>query len=208
MIILFKKIPRDEIVARINKKYPNHEIIRFNGFSGDATEITHTMLSNDLFANEKLVFLSDIDRELWDQVIEALKHISGSMVVFWAEDSFPVAYIKAIPSHEMVESKEKKNTAESLNPFQLANQISTGNSVNLWATYQNLIIAGHSAESLFGIMWWKLKDLARKRTTVSFSYKKTLFNFMNAHSLARKTGGELETGIEKLLLSLKPTDLK
>jgi hypothetical protein len=62
-------------------------------------------------------------------------------------------------------------------------------------------------EAIFGILWWKLKDLARKKQTINSEFKKTLKNFLSTYSSARETGGELETGLEELLLKLTKKDL-
>lgn len=208
MITLFKKIPRDEVLGTIAKKYPNHEVIRFDDSTTDASEITHALSTDDLFGNSQLIFLSNIDRELWSDVISALGNISDSTVVFWAEDSFPIALIKGMPKHTVVETKEKKAAdAEKMNPFQIANQLSAGNGTTLWATYQELIANNQAPEAIFGILWWKLKDIAKKKQVITPAFKSTLKSFMSTYSNARETGGELETGLEKLLLSISKKDI-
>ncbi len=207
MITLFKKVPRDEIIETISKKFPNHELVRFNGFSGDATEIALEIESQSLFGGSRIVFLSDIDREIWSDIIKTLHHVPGTTEIFWLEDSFPVALIKGMPEHKFIESKEKK-VAEKLNPFQIANQLSFAKSGQLWALYQELLNDGHESEAVFGIIWWKLKDIAKKKTVISSTFKKTLNSFLSMYSRARSGGMEMETGLEELLLQLSPKDLQ
>jgi hypothetical protein len=207
MITLFKKVPRDEILETISKKFSDHELVRFNGFSGDVTEITIEIESQSLFGGSRIVFLSDIDREIWSDVIKALHHVPETTEVFWLEDSFPVALTKGIPEHKVVESKEKK-VVEKSNPFQIANQLAFAKPGQLWATYQQLLNDGHEPEAVFGIIWWKLKDVARKKTIITSTFKQTLNNFLSMYSRARSGGTDMETGLEELLLQLSPKDLQ
>lgn len=212
MITLFKKVPRDKIFETIKNKYPNHEMVRFNGFDGDVTELTQELVTDSLFGTERLVFLSDIDRELWPDIINALKTVSENTIVFWAEDSFPVALTKGMPKHETVDSpagdKEKISSAASKsNPFQIANQLPFGDGVKTWSVYRSLIDEGQAPEALFGILWWKLKDIAKKKSVITEPFKQTLHKFMQTYSHARETGGDLETGLEKLLLQISKKDL-
>lgn len=207
MITLFKKVPRDEIIEIISKKFPNHELVRFNGFSGDATEIALELESQSLFGGSRIVFLSDIDREIWSNIIKTLHHVPETTEVFWLEDSFPVALTKGMPEHKVVESKEKKADEKS-NPFQIANQLSFAKPGQLWATYQELLNDGHEPEVVFGIIWWKLKDIARKKTIITPTFKQTLNKSLSMYSRARSGGTDMETGLEELLLRLSPKDLQ
>ncbi len=207
MITLCKKVPREEILETILKKFPNHELVRFNGFSGDVTEIALEIESQSLFGGSRIIFLSDIDREIWNDIIKTLHHIPESTEVFWLEDSFPVALIKGMPKHLTIESKEKK-VVEKLNPFQIANQLPFTKKDQLWATYQQLLNDGHEPEAVFGILWWKLKDIAKKKTTISSTYKQTLHSFLSMYSDARSGTTDMETGLEELLLQLSPKDLQ
>jgi hypothetical protein len=136
---------------------------------------------------------------LWDGVIDALHHVPTTTIVFWLEEAFPVAYLKKIPDHVMIEGEKEKEIA-AINPFNIANLIGTGDGAALWVMYQQLLQDGHEPEALFGIIWWKLKDIAKKKQSISPAFKKTLHTFMNTYSKARFSGGDLESGLEKLLL--------
>ncbi len=210
MITLFKKVPREEVLETIAKKYPGYEVVRFGDTAIDVTEITQTLITDDLFGNSQLVFLSDINRDFWSDIISALKNISETKIVFWAEESFPVALTKGMPKHSTIDAKEKKHSSageQKINPFQIANQLPIGNGTTLWTTYQELLLQNQAPEAIFGILWWKLKDIAKGKKMITPAFKTTLKKFMSAYSSARETGGELETGIEKLLLSLSKKDL-
>jgi hypothetical protein len=206
MIYLYKKFPREDILSIIQSEFPNRDMVRFSGFEGDATEITHALTAQNLFGNDQLIFLSDIDRELWNDIINTLPSISEPTVVIWLEDSFPVAFLKSMPKHQLQEYTEKK-TSEKSNPFAIANQLSSGSSSGLWMTYQELLAEGQAPEAIFGILWWKLKDIAKKKPTITPEFKKTLKTFLTTYSQARETGGELETGLEEVLLKLSRKDL-
>jgi hypothetical protein len=93
------------------------------------------------------------------------------------------------------------------NPFSIANALATGDGVVIWKQYRELLSQGFAPEELIGILWWKLKDLAKKKPALSLEFKKTLHNFMNTYRFARESGGDLETGLEKLLLSITKSNI-
>jgi hypothetical protein len=113
-----------------------------------------------------------------------------------------MAYLKKVPKHTVSEYKDKK-TITKANPFSIANTLATGNGSAIWVVYQGLINQGFAPEELFGIIWWKLKDIAKKKTTISDSFKKTLHTFMSTYADARATAGDLGTGLEKTLEEAK-----
>lgn len=206
MIFLFKKFPREEVLSIISSQYPKHELVRFSDDYADPTEIIHALNSGNLFGTDQIIFLSDINRDFWNTIIDSFRYKPESTIVFWLEDSFPVAFLKNMPTYEMKEYQEKKSVEKS-NPFAIANQLSSGSSSGLWTTYRSLLSENQAPEAIFGILWWKLKDLAKKKQTINPEFKKTLKNFLSTYSSARETGGELETGLEELLLKLTKKDL-
>lgn len=205
MIYLYKQFPIDEIQKKLSRDFKNHEIVRITDQIIDESIIGHEIESENLFLIPRLVFISNISRDFWDTVINSLSYVPTTTTVIWLEDSFPVAYLKKIPHQELFEYKEKK-ASQKANPFQIANALATGNGTSVWASYQDLLDQGFAPEELFGILWWKIKDIAKKKTTVSPVFKKTIQNFLSAYANARETGGELETGLEKVLLSLSKKD--
>lgn len=206
MITLYKKVPKDIIFATIAKQYANHELVRFHDSSGDGSEIALAIEGQSLFGGSRLIFLSSLDREIWPVVIASLHHVPDTTTIFWLEDSFPVAFTKQIPEHTIIEGDKEKELI-TLNPFQLANMLSTGNGAALWATYQQLLQEGHEPEALFGIIWWKLKDMAKKKGLLSPVFKKTLYTFMKTYSAARSEYGDLESGLEQVLLEMNKEKL-
>lgn len=203
MIHLYKQFPIDEVFKKLSRS--DREIVRITDQIIDESIISHTLESENLFFTPKTVFISYINRDFWDTIITSLGNLPKTTDVIWLEDSFPVAYLKKIPHQELFEYKEKKPTAKA-NPFSIANALATGNGVTIWTNYQDLLSQGFAPEELFGIIWWKLKDIAKKKTTLSPVFKKTLHNFLASYAVARETGGELETGLEKVLISLSKKD--
>lgn len=206
MIYLYKQFPIDEVQKIISRDFNNHEIVRITDQIIDESIIKHSLESENLFLTPRLIFISAIHRDFWDTIIESLSYLPVTTTVIWLEDSFPVIYLKKIPKHTISEHKEKK-AAVKVNPFSIANTLATGNGSALWVVYQDLINQGFAPEELFGIIWWKLKDIAKKKTTISDSFKKTLYTFMSTYATARETAGDLETGLEKILLSTTKKDL-
>lgn len=208
MILLLKQYTTEKVFQLIEKKYPNYEIIRFFGSQFDVSELLHTIQSENLFGTNQVVFLSDIDRDSWPAIIAGLHQKTKDSIVVWSEDSFPKEFLKKMPDHELLEGKkETATTSEIINPFSIANVLPTGDGKTIWPTYRTLVEKGNAPEAIFGIMWWKLKDLAKKKKEISPAFKKTLRHFLNTYSQARETGGELETGLEKTILQITKKDL-
>lgn len=207
MIFLFKKIPKDNILEKIATEYPYHEVVRFYESIQDISEILFALQRQSLFEKPQLVFLSDISRDFWDILIKNLHLLGDQTVVFWLEDSFPVSFLKQMPPHQFIEERSEKKLEQKTDVFKIALDLAIGNGEQLWVTYQQLLQEGNEPEPIFGILWWKLKDIAKKRKSISPEFKKTLQNFLYTYSQAREKEGDLTTGLERLLLSINKKDL-
>ncbi len=206
MITLFKKVPKETILHKIATTFPNHALVRFHDYHDDPSVIIHAMLGQSLFGESRIIFLSELDRALWDDIIGALSQIGDDTEVYWLEDSFPVAYLKKVPNHTIIEEKGGTSEKSTTNPFVIANTLASGG-VHTWAEYRQLIHEGNEPEALFGIMWWKIKDIAKKKPLLSKNFKKTITDFMKTYSVARSGKGDLETGLERLLIALTKDSL-
>ena len=193
------------IINKIKKDFPQHEIVRITDSITDPSIIEQEIQAQDLFGNNRVIFLSDILEEFQSSVITGLQHIPTTTVIFWAEDSFPVALIKKIPPHTIWEESEKK--IEKINSFTIANELPFADPKKLWITYQKLLANNIEPEPIFGMLWWKLKDVAKQKKTLSPEFKKTMHRFLEMYIISRQSNGDLETGLEQLLLSLNKKDL-
>jgi hypothetical protein len=207
MIYLYKKFTPSVEIKKIQADFSNAEFVRITDQIQDVSEIQSLIESSSLFSDNRIVIMSDMPRDFWDDIIESLHHVPDTTTLFWFEDSFPVAYTKKIPKYTLKENEEKKASAVVANPFQIANALPSGNATTIWVTYQELLDQGSTPEELFGILWWKLKDIAKKQKISSPEFKTTLHNFLSAYARARETGGNLESGLEQVLLSLTKKDL-
>jgi hypothetical protein len=206
MITLYKQFSVPQILEIITRDFPEHDIVRIDDTISEDAHIAHILQSDNLFGNNQIIFISFLPRDFWDQTIDALAHISPTTNIVWLEDLFPVSFLKKMPNHTIVEQAEKKITTKP-NPFSIANALATGDGVVIWKQYRELLSQGFAPEELIGILWWKLKDLAKKKPALSLEFKKTLHNFMNTYRFARESGGDLETGLEKLLLSITKSNI-
>ncbi len=91
MITLFKKVPKETILHKIATTFPNHTLVRFHDYHDDPSVIIHAILGQSLFGESRIIFLSELDRALWDDIIGALSQIGDDTEVYWLEDSFPAA---------------------------------------------------------------------------------------------------------------------
>lgn len=205
MITLCKNIPRIEISEKIKKDFPESDVVYLDDTIKDVSLIIQELQAVSLFENERVIVLSDIPRDFWDEIVVALASIPVTTQIFWREDSFLAAMLKKMPEHQVWESSTKKELG--VNPFMLANSLATGDGKKIWMDYQILLDQGIPPEELFGILWWKLKDIAKKQSNISPSLQKTFHRFLSTYSSARESGGDLTLELEQLLLSLTKKDL-
>jgi hypothetical protein len=201
MITILKQFPLSNVLEMIARDFPTHELVRIDDTMIDPSMITHLIESENLFGQDRVIFISHLPREMWDGVIDAVAHLSSKNHLFWLEDSFPASYLKKIPDAVVKEYTEKVIIAKP-NPFSIANILPSGDGTKLWAEYQKLIAEGSVPEELFGIIWWKCKEIAKGRKTLSADFKKTLQSLLKTYGSARESNGSLKTGLEKTLLSI------
>lgn len=206
MITLYKQFSVPHILEIIARDFPTHELVRIDDRIADDSQIAHVLQSDNLFGNDQVIFISFLPRDFWDQTIAALAYIAPTTEIIWLEDLFPVSFLKKMPPYTVIEQTEKKSITKS-NPFALANALATGDGVSIWKQYQELLHQDFAAEELFGILWWKLKDLAKKKSVISPEFKTTLHRFMKTYGSARESGGDLETGLEKVLMSITKSNI-
>jgi hypothetical protein len=72
MIYLYKQFPIDEVQKIISRDFNNHEIVRITDQIIDESIIKHSLESENLFLTPRLIFISGIQRDFWDTVIESL----------------------------------------------------------------------------------------------------------------------------------------
>lgn len=204
MITLCKNISHELVNRKIEENFPQHDITRLYDITHDIDRVQQEIFSENIFQTPRVIILARIDKDFWDIIIESLSFLPETTELFWIEENFPVAVTKKISKHVVWTEKIEKESKQ--NPFIIANALQKGDRKELWVTYQQLIAEGNSPEALFGIMWWKLKDIIKRKKTVSVEIKKTTYQFLETYGSARKNGN-LEIQLEQLLLSLNKKDL-
>lgn len=97
---------------------------------------------------------------------------------------------------ETVLKKEKKETSTI---FDIANALATGDRKKIWLTYVSLL-KDHAAEALFGILLWKVRQLAgnKKRGT---HYVELYKELLEAQHASRQSGLPFPLALERVLLT-------
>ncbi len=204
MITLCKNISHELINEKIKKNFPHHDITRLYDIVSTIDRVQQELLSENIFQIPRVIILARIDADFWNTIIDSLEHLPKTTQVFWVEENFPAAIIKKIPNHVLWEEKTVKEIKQ--NPFSIANTLLSGDTKVLWVTYHQLLTEGNDPEVIFGILWWKLKDIIKKKKTVSHELKQTTHRFLETYTNARKYGN-LEMQLEQLLLSINKKDL-
>jgi hypothetical protein len=205
MITLCKNISYTEIKEKIKKDFPGSDIVFLDDTIKDSSYIIQEIQSLSLFGNGRVIILSNIPEYFWNTIISTLSVIPTTTHIFWQEDFFPVAILRKIPDHNIWEKAPEKT--KTIDPFIIANSLPSGDGKMLWKNYQLLIDQGNEPEAIFGILWWKLKDISKKQSSISKNFQKTFHRFLETYANGRNGTLDLGIGLEQLLLSLNKKDL-
>lgn len=204
MITLCKNISHELVNKKIEQDFPDHDIVRLYDIQQESSRIQHELTSENIFQIPKVIILARIHKDFWDVIIESFQFLPDTTKVFWIEETFPVATVRKISNNIIWEEKVVKQ--EKQNPFVIANTLATADAKNLWTTYHELLAEGNDPEGIFGILWWKLKDMTKKKKVISEDLKNTFHEFMKVYAESREQGN-LEMNLEQLLLSITKKDL-
>jgi len=84
--------------------------------------------------------------------------------------------------------------------FKFINAFSRRNKKESWILYQEAILAGVAPDRIFFTLMWKVKSMLLLKKTAEL--EKLSENLVIGYHMARRGEGEVETLIEKTLLSL------
>lgn len=118
--------------------------------------------ANSLFGVE-LGFVLDTpsDEEVFnEEVMNHLAEMAESNHVFLIIEGVLLAPAKKkFAKHATTVEEFKKAASERFSTFSLADALANKNKKQLWMLLQEARLAGESAESIIGILWWQLKAL-------------------------------------------------
>ncbi len=123
-----------------------------------------------LFGEKKTFVLMNVmeDDSIKKEVLERLAELSEAPHdVAIVVDSMLAADVKKFEKVGTVhKALEKEKKAEVFNPFGLANAFATGDKKKTWLAFQEVLAHEDEMEKTHGMIWWKLKDMMTKKSSV------------------------------------------
>jgi len=215
------------LMKSIFVKNPDLAYERFDTDNFDIGKLRDLSESQSLFGNKTAVILDQILEEN-QEVFESLSHLNASQNIFIIrENKILKPELKKLEKYteKIEEINEKVGKKESFNIFTLGDAIGERNKKNAWVLYQKGIFSGLAPEQLFWTVVGQVRNMLTALKTKNaaesglhpFVYGKAkgfLRNYKEKELIelserlvvgyhkARRGEGEIETLLEKTLLSL------
>lgn len=200
-----------DLIASLQKKKPDASFFKMDVEHFDEQIISEYTGGQGLFENKYIVLLDRIFSEKYTKelVLEKMKEIGESKNIFiileGKLDKATIAKIekKAEKTQEFV--LEEKKVKEFYNAFALADAFAKRDKKNLWVLYRKAIDKGEAPEALHGMLFWKVKSMILASSFGTYKNNELfviLNNLVEVYHDSRRGKHELETGLERFMLSL------
>lgn len=205
------RVKSNELALSLRKKKPDASFFKIDTEHFDRNLLDSHISGQGLFVSKSIVFLDRLceKKEIKEQFFDKLKEIAASENIFIIlEGKIDKASATKIEKnaektvlHDLIEKSEKTE----YNAFALADAIGARDRKNAWILYRKAIDKGEAPEALHGMMFWKVKIMLVNSYGGAYT-KDELYaladRLITVYHDARRGVGEMETGVEALLLSL------
>lgn len=220
-----------ELIDALRKKKPDAELFRLDGENWSEAKLEELAGGIGLFERKFIVFADRLlgGKESSETVLAKMPEIASSENVFiLLEDELKGETLKKAEKYAektQIFSVARKFAADRFNIFNLADAFGRRDKQTLWVLYQKALRAGAAAEEIHGTLFWQIKSMivaSGSRTAAEaglnpFVYKKAqgflrhykqdeLKKFssqmVSIYHDARRGGSELETALERLVLTI------
>ncbi len=197
-------VERKKIIERFlaTQSFGLSEILHLDDTTGELESI-RSFSFNPLFGSAPAAVWAKylIESYAGDEPLsEILNPLLESSTIFLFEERENSAALKKLAKQLNIRHDEtvKKEKPKSSDVFVIANALAGSDRKRLWLTYQTLL-AEHAPEAVFGIMLWKVRQLASKAN--NGRYLKLYRALLAAQAQSRKTKVPFEFALEKVLLT-------
>jgi hypothetical protein len=148
-----------------------------------------------------LKFLLDGDNT--DFHTERIKKLMASPTIFIFEElSVPASVLTTVKKHGAIvhTSPKVKSSPKEDTLFNVTKALTAGDKKARWLAFRDAM-EKHSIEAVMGILYWKARELAVKKSADQQTYRELYQALLQAHARAWQTGAPLELLIEKVILT-------
>lgn len=219
-----KKI--NSVLKNLKSKKEKSNFLHFDSFDLNDDKLKELIKSQGLFEEKNIVFLSNIfyNKELKKWILEHLEDFKNSNSAFiFSEENITAKEEKEIQKFSY-KFEEFKKTKIIQNIFPIAGHIQEKNIKKAWTFYQENLIKNISADEIFPIIFWGVKNLViaekfsiEKTNLASYPYNKAkrnlknwkkneanekLFQLLKIQSESRRGKLNLKNSLEKFILEI------
>ncbi len=221
-----------KLVDSMLLKRPESEVFKISAENFSESKLDELVGSQSLFSKKYIVQMSRISesKEGIECLVDKLEEVKKSDNVFvWVDPDVSKEILKKVEKFaEKVQefsNAAAKNKNDSFNIFSLTDALGERDSKKLWILYLSAVKEGIPVEEIHGVLWWQVKtmlmasqtDFAEEAGLKPFVYSKAkkysgnfskdeLENLSNkmieVYHESRRSGPDLETRLEKLILGL------
>lgn len=162
------------LVDDLTAKKPDASVVSLDVESFSADRIPELLYGQGLFSQKYLVVLDGVLEDAANKtaVLEALPDIATSENVFvMREGKLDAATKKLLERHakKVTVCNQKGTAGKPPMPitFQVADALGARDKKQLWAKYQEALVAGHVAEEIHGVLFWQIKSVLLASATSS-----------------------------------------
>lgn len=201
-----------ELIGNLLKRKPDASFFKMNGENWDPAVFEEYINSQGLFENKYIVFVDRIceDKEKKELLLDKIKQASESSNIFIIlEGKLDKASLSKIEKNsekaQEFEIEEKSIKEEKTNSFAIADCFGKKDSKNAWVLFRKAMDKGEAPEAIHGMLFWKVKTMILNSSFSLYS-KSDLHEIasmlLDIYHQSRRGMGEIETGVERLLLSI------
>lgn len=207
---------KDELLSVLRGKRPDAEVFLLNEDNFTAATLESLYSSQGLFEQKHIVVLDGLflDKEVKQIILDSLCELASAESVFLLfEGVLDAKTAGAVEKHsaKTFSFGEKKKEEKDGTAFLVADALLAKDRKSAWVNYQKALRKDIAPEAIHGAIFWKVKTalLAKKnggwnRDAKNFSEEeldKMLSRLVSIYHGIRLDGGEMETELEKFLLT-------
>ena len=175
-----------------------------------------------LFSSKYIIFLNrvtehDDAKESLSDFIQIMNESTNIFILL--EGKLHAELKKAVEKYaeKVVETEETKFGSprfggkpgagkDEFNIFALADAVGSRNVLKSWSIYRQAVDQGIEAESIIGVLFWKVKSMVLSKNTNSYSHEELgnlLTDFIQIYHDGHRGLVDMELGLERRLLELR-----
>ncbi|MES2314595.1 MAG: hypothetical protein V4524_01510 [Patescibacteria group bacterium] len=205
----------------LRAKRPDATYIEVEADNWSTSVIEENVGGQGLFSNKYILFLNRVTekgeaKESLPDLIQVMNESANIFILLEAKLNAELK--KAVEKHaeKVVETGElgigsqkfggKNAGASEFNIFALADAVASRNALKSWTIYRQAVDSGLEAESIIGVLFWKIKSMIVAKSTSNYSTEELgslAGDLIKIYHDGHRGLVDTELGTERLMLGLK-----